>query len=201
MIQIGSNATRVMSRWGNVVKDIQALSAQPPTMTMFNTEGKELLCVPLPKEFDGHPVLFSNRGYIQKTIYEYACSIGVKFHFNSRIRSYSETAESATVSIGDGGICADGIIACDGIHSAARKYITGAQQMARTSGFAVYRSWFPLDRLANNPITKRFTESKDDEFYVWIGPYIHVILFTTIAVRGAVVFVTHKVDIVLNLKH
>lgn len=193
MIQIGSNATRVMASWGNVVKDIQAISAQPPTMTMFNAEGKELLTAPLPSEFGGHPVLFSNRGYIQKTMYEYACSIGVKFRFNSRIRSYFEDAHSAGVIVGDEQITADVVIACDGVHSAARQYIPGVKHLARTSGSAVYRSWFSLDRLATHPLTKRFAESKVDEFYFWIGPMIHVILFTTIAVRGAVVFVTHKV--------
>ncbi|KIW90820.1 uncharacterized protein Z519_08603 [Cladophialophora bantiana CBS 173.52] len=191
MIQIGSNATRVMARWGNVVKEIQAISAQPPTMTLFDKDGVELLTAPLPSEFDGYPVLFSNRGYIQKSVFEYAQSIGVKFRFGSRVKSYFEDDTGAGIIVGDERIRADAIIACDGIHSAARKYLTGAQQLARPSGFAVYRSWFSLDRLANHPLTKRFTESKVDQFYVWIGTDIHVILFTTIAVRGAVVFVTH----------
>lgn len=183
-----------MSKWGDVVKEIQAISSQPPTMTMYNKDGKELLTAPLPKDFDGHPVLFSNRGYIQKVIAEYAQSLGVKIRLNSRVSSYFENADSAGVAIGDQILTADAIIACDGIHSTARKYILGAQQFARTSGFAVYRSWFPLDRLAGDPLTERFANSTVDEFYVWIGPDIHVILFTTIAVQGAVVFVTHKVS-------
>jgi 2-polyprenyl-6-methoxyphenol hydroxylase-like FAD-dependent oxidoreductase len=190
-----------MSKWGNVVKDIQAISSQPPSMTMYNKDGKELLTAPLPKDFDGHPVLFSNRGYIQKVIAEYAQSLGVKLRLNSRVTSYFENADNAGVIVGDQIVTADAVIACDGIHSTARKYILGAQQLARTSGFAVYRSWFPLERLANDPFTERFVNSKVDEFYVWIGPDIHVILFTTIAVRGAVVFVTHKVRTPFSTPH
>lgn len=196
MIQIGSNATRVMSRWKNVVKDIEEISSQPPTMTLFDKEGEELLTAPLPKDFDGYPVLFSNRGIIQKSIFEHAQSLGIKFRFGSRVTSYSEDDTGAEVVIGDNErVRADAIIACDGIHSPARKYITGVKQLARPSGFAVYRSWFSLDRLADHPLTKRFAESKVDEFYVWIGQDVHVILFTTIAVRGCVIFVTHKVRI------
>jgi 2-polyprenyl-6-methoxyphenol hydroxylase-like FAD-dependent oxidoreductase len=182
-----------MSIWGNVVKDIQAISAQPPTMKMYNKDGQELLTAPLPKDFEGHPVIFSNRGYIQKIIAEYAESIGVKIRLNSRVTSYFETADSAGVTIGNEKVTADAVVGADGIHSAARQYITGAKQLARSSGFAVYRSWFPLNRLAGDPLTKKFANSKVDEFYTWIGPDIHVILFTTIAVGGAVVFVTHKV--------
>ena len=182
-----------MSKWGNVLESIQADSAQPPTMTLFDRSGKELLTAPLPSHFDGFPVLFSNRGFIQKHIFDYAVSIGVKFHFGSRVQSYFEDETGAGVVIRGEHVKADGVIACDGIHSTARKYITGSQQKARTSGFAVYRSWFPLDGLANNPLTRRFAESKKDEFYVWLGPDTHVILFTTISVRGAVIFCTHKV--------
>lgn len=194
MIQIGSSATRVMSSWGKVVPDIQRISSQPSTMTIFDKHGGEVFTGPLPKEFDGYPVLFPNRGYIQEHVFTYAQSLGVKFHFGSRITSYFEDGNAAGIIVGDERISADGVIACDGIHSSARKYITGAQQHARTSGFAVYRSWFSLDCLAGNPLTKKFAESKVDEYYVWLGTDIHAILFTTVSVRGAVVYLTHKVS-------
>lgn len=162
-------------------------------MTMFNKDGEELITAPLPQDFAGFPVLFSNRGFIQKSIFEHAQSLGIKFRFGTRVESYFEDDSGAGVIAGDQRIQADAVIACDGIHSPARKYITGVKQLARTSGFAVYRSWFSLDRLSGHPLTKRFAESKVDEFYVWIGEDTHVILFTTIAVRGCVMFVTHKV--------
>lgn len=168
-------------------------------MSLRDRLGKVLLTAPLPSEFGGFPVLFSNRGFIQKHIYEHALSIGVKFRFNSLVQDYFEDETGAGVVIGDERLRADGVIACDGIHSMARKYITGIQQKARTSGFAIYRSWFPLDRLADNPLTKRFAESSVDEFIVWIGPDTHVILSTTVSVKGAVFFVTHRVSKMLRV--
>lgn len=168
-------------------------------MTIFDTAGRELLTAPLPEEFDGYPVLFSNRGLIQRHIYDYAVSIGVEFRFGCRVSTYFEghsDGEAAGVIVNGDKIIADGVIACDGIHSLARGYVTGKEQKAPTSGFAIYRTWFSLDLLADNPLTKKFAESDEDGFYVWVGTDTHVIVFTSVAVRGCVLFCTHKVRMV-----
>lgn len=162
-------------------------------MTILDTTGREILVAPLPDNFDGYPVLFSNRGLIQRHIYQHAVALGVKFHFGCRVSNYFEDESEARVTVNGKEITAEGIIACDGIHSCAREFVTGKRQKAPNSGFAIYRTWFSLDRLAEHPLTKRSAESKEDGFYIWIGLDTHVILFTSVAVRGCVLFCTHKV--------
>ncbi|KAF4950242.1 hypothetical protein FGADI_8330 [Fusarium gaditjirri] len=83
------------------------------------------------------------------------------------------------VIIGDERIEADAVIAADGIHSLARKHVIGIQQHPRTSGFAVYRTCFPLDLLVNDPLTKPLTETKEDVSRIWLDTDVHAIMFVT----------------------
>lgn len=195
IIQVGSNATRVMSHWGNVLEQAVAESAQPKDMKMFDKTGRVLLHAPLPTEFSGFPVLYSNRGLLQRLILEYARSIGVEFRFGERVREYFEEKDGAGIVIGEERIKADGVVAADGIHSLARKHVIGIQQHPRTSGFAVYRTCFSLDLLANDPLTQPLTELKEDMFRVWLDTDVHAILFILAKVRQVVIFCTHKVGL------
>lgn len=182
-----------MSNWGNVLEEAVKQSAQPPSMTMFDKFGKILIQPSLPTEMGGYPILFSNRGHLQRLIFDYAKSLGVKFRFGKRVKEFFEEDDRAGVMIDGERIEADGVIAADGIHSVARKHVIGIHQHPRTSGFAVYRTWFPLDLLANDPLTKSFTETDKDLFYVWLGPDTHAILFILVDLRSVVIFCTHKV--------
>ncbi|RSL87767.1 hypothetical protein CEP52_015424 [Fusarium oligoseptatum] len=185
IIQLGSNATRVMRNWGDVLAEETRVSGKPSSMTITNKLGKTLLQAPMPTEFDGYPVLYSNRGSLQRLIFDHAKSLGIKFRFGTRVESYFEQDDCAGVVVGGERLQADAVIAADGIHSTARKHVIGIHQYPRTSGFAVYRSCFPLDLFANDPLTKPLTEAKEDTFKVWLGTDIHAIMFITVAVRQA----------------
>lgn len=163
-------------------------------MTLHNSQGEVILEAPLPSDFDGFPILYSSRGHAQKVLYEHAVEIGVEFQFDARVSEYFEEDDHAGIRVGDERLTADGVIAADGVHSTARKYVTGKQEHPRTSGFAVYRAWFPLDALARDERTRHFTELKEDLFHVWIGADVHAILVINVALKGVTVFCTHKVD-------
>jgi 2-polyprenyl-6-methoxyphenol hydroxylase-like FAD-dependent oxidoreductase len=195
MLQVGSNATRIMAKWGNVLEKAQAIAAQPATMTLFNKHGKAMFSPPLPSEIDGAPILFSTRGELQILMYEYAISLGIRFRFGRRVQEYFETENSAGAIIDGERIEVDGVIAADGVHSAARKYITNVHQHPRTSGFAVYRCRFDRSLLAGDPLTKSYAESDKDIFHVWLGTDVHAILFTIVAANTAVIYCTHKVSV------
>ncbi|KAH7068617.1 hypothetical protein FB567DRAFT_585047 [Paraphoma chrysanthemicola] len=192
MIQVGSNASRVMANWGKVLEQATNDSARPSFMTIFDKSGKELLKGPLPEGFGGFPVLYCNRGLLQASIFDYANSLGVKFRFGARVESFFDEARCAGVIIDGERVEADGVVAADGVHSAARKHVIGIQQRPRTSGFAVYRTCFPLELLANDPLTKPLLETKEDVFRVWLGTDVHAILFVLAAVKQVVIFCTHK---------
>ncbi|KAL6364142.1 hypothetical protein LRP88_02058 [Fusarium phalaenopsidis] len=179
IIQLGSNATRVVRNWGDVLAEETRVSGKPSSMTIADKLGKTLLQAPMPTEFDGYPVLYSNRGSLQRLIFDHAKSLGIEFRFGTRVESYFEQDDCAGVVVGGERLQADAVIAADGIHSTARKHVIGIHQYPRTSGFAVYRSCFPFDLFANDPLTKPQTEVKEDSFKVWLGTDIHAIMFIT----------------------
>jgi 2-polyprenyl-6-methoxyphenol hydroxylase-like FAD-dependent oxidoreductase len=183
-----------MSKWGPVLEQATKESALLKKMTLFNSKGELMLNSPLPMDFNGFPILFPLRGYAQKTMYEYAVSLGIKFRLGARVTSFFEEDDGAGVYIKDECLKADGVIAADGIHSAGRRYIKGHKEHPRTSGFAVYRSSFPLEVLARDPRTRHFLDVKEDLYHVWIGQDVHAILLINVSMQNVVVFCTHKVS-------
>jgi 2-polyprenyl-6-methoxyphenol hydroxylase-like FAD-dependent oxidoreductase len=183
-----------MKKWGDVLERAVEESAQPPTMTIHDKSGRVLLHTPIPTDFAGHPVLYSNRGLLQHLIYEHATSLNIKFRFGTRVNQYFEEENCAGVIIDGERIEADGVVAADGVHSTARADVMGIKQRPRSSGFAVFRTCFSLDRLAGDPITKQYVDAKEDRFHVWLGPDVHAILFVIARVKQVVIFCTHRVS-------
>lgn len=162
-------------------------------MSIVKSTGELLLDSPISTGYDGFPIIFVHRSILQQHFHKYAASIGVKFRFNSRVTSYFEEEDHAGVIMNGERLRADGVIATDGIHSYGRRYVTGIGQLARSSGYAIYRSWFDLDRLAQNPLTKHLVDAHEDRLVMWIAKDTHANLVILNEPKGVVVYVTHKV--------
>lgn len=122
----------MISKWGSSLEQLHRESALPKTLTLFNSKGQLIVDLPLPQEFAGFPVCFSQRGYAQRVLYNHALSVGVKVRLNTRVTAYFEDEDGAGVFIGDEErLRADAVIAADGIHSKARKFVTGKQENPR----------------------------------------------------------------------
>lgn len=192
MIQIAANATRLMESWGDILEDTKNTSTTPGTLSIMSKDGKVFLEQKLPKEYDGYPNAYGKRARIQLKLYEYAVSLGVDVHLGSTVTDVFETENSAGCSVAGQRFEADVLIAADGVHSKTRKHVTGMGDRPKKSGFAVYRSWFPLDALAKDPITADIANSKEALFKIWIAENTHAILTTNPALQSATCFVTHK---------
>lgn len=163
-------------------------------MTISNQQGKVLLRQDLHTSFGGYPNLYSHRGGIQQMMLEYAVSLGVEVNLGVYVTEISESANSAAIVAGGRTWEADGIIGADGVHSKSRRHIIGEDDKAKKSGFAVYRSWFSLDLLKQDPLTEEFATSDTDLFKIWIAKDTHAILTTNKAANAVTCFVTHKVS-------
>lgn len=182
-----------MKNWGTVLDEVLAIGAQPETLAIKDQHGKVLLNQPLPKDYDGFPNIYSNRGKTQLLMYQYAVSLGVDFVFDARISEFFENDSSAGIVLGSKKYVADLVIGADGVHSKARAFVTGKQEKPQKSGFAVYRSWFQLERLIGNPQTEWIAKSDKDLIMVWIGDNTHSIVTTNVKMQSITCFATHKV--------
>ncbi|CVL13519.1 related to maackiain detoxification protein 1 [Fusarium proliferatum] len=191
-LQLTSYSTRLMSRWGDVLQ--QAIDVAPvyPSMTYLNWKGEPILEAPMPPTIGGFPVLFPSRGLVQQLIYKYAVEIGVKFRFGYRVTEFIEEDDSAGVYVGGELLKADAVIGADGVHSKARQFVTGKTDAPRTSGGAVYRAYFDLDLLADDPLTKHLVEADKDLFLLWVGASIHIIVQTNRKLRKCTCLFTHR---------
>lgn len=192
VIQLGPNATRLMEHWGNILEDIKETSVSPTVLTIMKKDGKVLLDQQLPTEYDGYPMSYGNRGRIQLKLYEYAKSLGVTVTLGAAVTDVFETGKAAGCYIGDERTEADILIGADGVHSKSRYHVTGLSDKPKKSGFAVYRSWFPLERLAEDPVTEYIAKSDTPLYKIWIEQDTHAILTTNPALKSATCFVTHK---------
>lgn len=189
-----ANGTRLMSRWGDVLEKIVQISASPDTMTIMNKDGKVLLDQQLHTDFDGFPIVYGHRGRIQQTFSDYAISLGVEIKWGASVSEVFEDEASAGVIAGGQKYEADFVVAADGVHSKSRSYVVGTVDRPKKSGFAVYRSWFPLQLLQDDPVTQEIANSDKPLFKIWIAEDTHGILTTNPALQSATCFVTHKVS-------
>lgn len=201
VIMLGSNASRVISHWPGMLDKVREVSSLPASLAIKNKNGKVLVNQLLPAEFDGFPNSYANRTKVQNHLYDYAVEIGVKFIFNARITEYFEDNDRAGISHNGQQIWADFVAAADSVHSRGRAYVTGKPERAQKSGFAVYRSWFDLNRLKDHPLTRPLADAEGDQYAVWIGENTHAIFTTNKNLQAATVFCTHKVCMALQYPH
>jgi len=108
--------------------------------------------------------------------------MGADIRMGVRVEKYDENKPSVILASGKE-ICGDIIIGADGtvtdfltdlikgVKSAARTAVLGYEDKPKSSGYAVYRAFFPADRLKDDPALNHFT--KKDYINVWIGPDMH----------------------------
>ncbi|KAG8665100.1 uncharacterized protein FPOAC1_013078 [Fusarium poae] len=191
-LQLTSYSTRIISRWGDVLQQAIDVAPMYPSMTYLNWKGEPILEAPLPATIGGFPVLFPSRGLVQQLIYKYAVEIGVKFRFGYRVTEFVEDDDFAGVYVGGELLKADAVIGADGVHSKARKFVTGKADAPQTSGGAVYRAYFDLNLLADDPLTKHLVEADRDLFLLWVGSSIHIIVQTNRKLGKCTCLFTHR---------
>lgn len=192
---MGSNATVIMKRWGDTLTELLKGASQPEKMTIADKSGKVLLNQELEADFGGNPNLYTSRALTQELMYNHAVSLGVKVVFDARVTEVFETDSSAGAFASGTKYEGDLVVAADGVHSKARAMVTGIADRPQQSGFAVFRSWFPLQQLKNNPRTQFIADSDEPFFNIWIAEDTHAILTTNLKLQRATCFVTHKVGL------
>lgn len=107
-------------------------------------------------------------------LYNYAVDRGIDIRLGHRVTDYFEDGEQAGVVANGERLTADVVFAAEGVRSPGRKILLGFEGYLESCEYAVYRDWYPAERLRNNDITKHLV-SNGDWMGGWIGPDLHLL--------------------------
>ncbi|KAI0410453.1 hypothetical protein F5X98DRAFT_359555 [Xylaria grammica] len=185
IISFGPNAGRIFYRWsgGEVVRRMRPLSIDLKKYG-FNIHKYDTGEIVINQKTPEYPVEAPNfnghRGELHEVLFNYARDdLGIPIHLGNRISTYFEDEEKSGIELESGArVSADVVIAADGVRSKARKSVLGYEDKPKSSGYAVWRAWFPNTDMLADPLTAQYCEN-GDTFNGWIGPDMHF-LFSTI---------------------
>ena len=185
IISFGPNAGRIFYRWGkdhDISKRMRALSIdlQHYGFNIHKWTG-ELVCnQKTPQPHEETPVFNGHRGELHGVIFNHAKDdLGIPINLGKRVVGYFEDEEKAGIELENGEqVIGDVVVGSDGVRSKARELVLGYFEKPKSSGYAVFRSWFPNKDMIADPQTAHFCNN-GDTFNGWIGPDVHF-LFSTI---------------------
>ncbi|KAI1206087.1 FAD/NAD(P)-binding domain-containing protein [Annulohypoxylon truncatum] len=186
IISFGPNAGRIFYRWSNgeVARRMRPLSIDLRkygfNIHKYDT-GEIVINQKTPEYAVDAPNFNGHRGELHEVVFNYAKDdLAIPIHLGNKIEQYFEDEKEAGIVLesGEKKIAADVVIAADGVRSKARKVVLGYEDKPKSSGYAVWRAWFPNKDMLADPETVQFCNN-GDTFNGWIGPDMHF-LFSTI---------------------
>jgi len=199
IISFGPNAGRIFRRWndGEVADSIRPISInlEHYGFRIHKYTGEHVVTQQTPPHDPQAPVFNGHRGEIHEIVFNYAKDeLKIPIHLGCRVSQYFEDEEKAGIILDTGErVIGDAVVGSDGVRSKARELVLGYVDHPKSSGYAIFRAWFPNTDMIKDPRTKHFCEN-GDTFNGWIGPDVHF-LFSTIKDGQDCCFVlTHKDD-------
>jgi 2-polyprenyl-6-methoxyphenol hydroxylase-like FAD-dependent oxidoreductase len=192
IILLTANATTAIEKWPAVLADLIETSSKMKSQSIKDSAGNLLLEQPWPSSYNDHLNVWTSRAQFQKAMYAEAIRLGVKVTFGAKVSEHWEHGCKAGIFLNGEKLEADAVIGADGVYSKTREYVIGVGDTPQRSGFAVYRSWFPLSRLLDDPLTHHFASPGKDVMSIWIGKDAHAIFHVNTTLQRCGAFVTHK---------
>ena len=185
IISFGPNAGRIFRRWGHdgsVAKKMRALSIdlQHYGFNIHKYTGELVVNQKSPPTDESAPVFNGHRGELHEVVFSYAKDeCGIPINLGRRVQEYFEDEHQAGIVLENGDkVVGDLVIGSDGVRSKARELVLGYVDKPKSSGYAIFRAWFPNTDMITDPKTAHFCNN-GDTFNGWIGPDVHF-LFSTI---------------------
>jgi 2-polyprenyl-6-methoxyphenol hydroxylase-like FAD-dependent oxidoreductase len=178
---------------------MQLIDSKLTTCDFVNKAGEIVFSQPLPPHHEGYPNLYAHRSHSQILFYEYAMSVGIEIIFNTQVTEYFENDHEAGIIVDGQRVTADCVVAADGVHSKARRFVTGVEDNPKPSGFAIFRCFCPIEPFLRDPKVNHLIPEQGDRLIIWIGEDTHGIIQTQKQLDGITVFLTHKVRICIEI--
>lgn len=164
-VQFTPNTTKWLWKWG-LAEDILSTSALPGSFNVLDgRNGSQIGSVDFStfEQKYGGPYLVIHRADIHRILHDHALRHGAEIKLNCRVKDYFP--EEGRVLLPDGiYMSADLVVAVDGIHSHARKYLIGKDAAQgdvgnnlEKAGWAGYRLMADISALCDNEQTHHLT--------------------------------------------
>jgi 2-polyprenyl-6-methoxyphenol hydroxylase-like FAD-dependent oxidoreductase len=172
IISFDPNGARCFERWPGVIEAMQRIARQTSWLDLYHWQGKFVTRQSFAAEKAWGPRINGHRGELHNIIYQHAKARGIDIRLGQRVTDYFETDQEAGVVVNGERMVADVVVAAEGVRSRGRKIVLGFEDNPKSSGYAVYRAWFPGETIANNEMLKHLVVD-GDVHKGWIGPDIH----------------------------
>lgn len=171
IISFDPNGARNFERWPGVIEAMQKVARQTSWLDLHHWRGDFITRQSFEKERSWGPRINGHRGELHSIIWEHAVERGIDLRLGQRVTDYFEDDKKAGVVVNGERMEADIVIAAEGVRSRGRKIVLGFDDKPKSSGYAVYRAWFPGAAIANNELLKHLVDG--DHHCGWIGPDLH----------------------------
>ncbi|EJT82130.1 hypothetical protein GGTG_02104 [Gaeumannomyces tritici R3-111a-1] len=178
IISFDANGSNVFARWPGVVDELLAMSRDTDHLDLHDWRGELVTRQSFAGERAWGHRINGHRGQMHAVLWRHALARGIDVRLGRRVTDYFETAAGAAGVELDGGPErheADVVLAAEGVRSRGRRIVLGSDDNPKSSGYAVYRAWFPSDRVVGNPAIAHFAAPPGggDIHHGFIGPDIH----------------------------
>jgi 2-polyprenyl-6-methoxyphenol hydroxylase-like FAD-dependent oxidoreductase len=196
IISFGSNGGRIFGSWSNgyMLKKFLGKLHYYHHFDIRKYDGTKIVLQPPPPRIPDAPTINGHRGEMHMLVYHYAKDyLGIDVRTSAKVVRYFEDGMQAGVELASGEqVIGDIVIGSDGVRSKARELVLGYFDKPRSSGYAVFRSWFMADEFLDDPLTKELVDY-GDTFTGWAGPHVHFLVVISKGGKEASWFLTHKV--------
>ncbi|KAL1857072.1 hypothetical protein VTK73DRAFT_8106 [Phialemonium thermophilum] len=196
IISFDPNGSKAFERWPGVIEAMERVARQTSWLDLHHWQGRFVTRQSFADERAWGRRINGHRGELHSIIYRHARARGtIDIRLGKRVTDYFEDDAKAGVVINNGEdrLEADVVIAAEGVRSRGRKIVLGFDDNPKSSGYAVYRAWYPGSVIADNPLIKHLVVNGDTH-KGYIGPDIH---FLASSLKGGKEFnwvFTHKDD-------
>ncbi|KAF2113998.1 putative monooxygenase [Lophiotrema nucula] len=192
IISFGSNSGRIFRSWPGVEEKLDPICHHSDGLVFRAFDDDYLTTQKWGAEADWGKRFNGHRGEIHEIVWDHAVDIGVEIRLGSKVTEYFETDTEAGVVVKGEKISADVVLAGDGVRSTARTIVLGFEDKPKSSGYAVYRSWMPTDKLKEDPLTAWLADPTIDHHVGWLGPDVHFLVATLQKGTACSWVLTHK---------
>jgi 2-polyprenyl-6-methoxyphenol hydroxylase-like FAD-dependent oxidoreductase len=174
IISFDPNGARNFEKWPGIIEEMQKVARQTTWLDFYSWKGEFVSRQSFEGEKSWGPRINGHRGELYSIIHQHVVDRGIEIRWGQRVTDYFEVDSCAGVVVNGENMYADVVIAAEGVRSRGRKIVLGFDDKPKSSGYAVYRSWFAGDAIRDNSLLAHLVDGDSHSGY--IGPDLHFLV-------------------------